>query len=49
MHKDFPLNKHAGARPAAIAGRYFATVNPVLAIERFHFEDLAAAIEEALK
>ena len=28
IHKDFPLAKHAWARPAAIAGRHFASVSP---------------------
>ena len=32
VHKDFPLNKHAWARPAAIAGRHFATVDGALAV-----------------
>jgi protein-disulfide isomerase len=32
VHKDFPLNKHAWARPAAVAGRYFAAVDAVLAV-----------------
>ncbi len=32
VHKDFPLAKHAWARPAAIAGRYFATQNAGLAV-----------------
>ncbi len=27
IHKDFPLAKHAWARPAAIAGRHFASVS----------------------
>src|SRR5690349_15872189 len=32
-HRDFPLAKHAWARPAAIAARFFETVSPELAIE----------------
>ncbi len=32
IHKDFPLAKHAWARPAAIAGRHFATQNAELAV-----------------
>jgi len=32
-HRDFPLAKHAWARPAAIASRYFETVSPELAVE----------------
>ena len=32
VHKDFPLAKHAWARPAAIAGRYFAAQNAELAV-----------------
>ena len=32
VHKDFPLAKHAWARPAAVAGRYFATQNAGLAV-----------------
>src|SRR5262249_47393141 len=32
VHKDFPLAKHAWARPAAIAGRYFATQTAGLAV-----------------
>jgi protein-disulfide isomerase len=32
IHKDFPLAKHAWARPAAIAGRYFAAVDAGLAV-----------------
>jgi protein-disulfide isomerase len=31
-HRDFPLAKHAWARPAAIAARYFYTVSPETAI-----------------
>ncbi len=31
VHKDFPLAKHAWARPAAVAGRHFATVSAELA------------------
>jgi protein-disulfide isomerase len=33
IHRDFPLAKHAWARPAAIAGRFFAGRQPELAIE----------------
>lgn len=32
IHKDFPLAKHAWARPAAIAGRYFAAQDPALGL-----------------
>jgi protein-disulfide isomerase len=32
-HRDFPLAKHAWARPAAIAARYFESVSPDLAVE----------------
>ncbi len=32
VHKDFPLNKHAWARPAAIAGRYLAAQNAEIAV-----------------
>lgn len=32
-HRDFPLAKHAWARKASIAARYFATISPETAIE----------------
>jgi protein-disulfide isomerase len=32
-HRDFPLAKHAWARSAAIAARFFETVSPELALE----------------
>ena len=32
-HRDFPLNKHAWARKAAIAAKYFESVSPELAVE----------------
>ena len=32
-HRDFPLLKHAWARQAAIASRYFETVSPELAVD----------------
>jgi len=32
VHKDFPLMKHAWARPAAIAGRHFASLGPEVAV-----------------
>lgn len=32
-HRDFPLAKHAWARDAAVASRYFQSVKPALAIE----------------
>lgn len=32
-HRDFPLPKHAWARPAAVAARYFERENPKLAVE----------------
>lgn len=32
-HRDFPLAKHAWARKAAIAARFFASVSPETAIE----------------
>jgi protein-disulfide isomerase len=32
VHRDFPLAKHAWARPAAVAGRHFATVSAGLAV-----------------
>ena len=32
-HRDFPLPKHKWARRAAMAGRYFESVNPKTAIE----------------
>jgi protein-disulfide isomerase len=33
LHRDFPLAKHAWARQAAIAARFFASRNPGLALE----------------
>jgi len=33
VHRDFPLAKHAWARQAAIAGRFFAEKDPKIAIE----------------
>ena len=33
VHKDFPLVKHAWARPAAIAGRHFASLSPEAAVK----------------
>ncbi len=33
VHKDFPLPKHAWARPAAVAGHHFATVSAETAVE----------------
>jgi len=33
VHKDFPLAKHAWARPAAIAGRHFARLDAALAVK----------------
>lgn len=33
VHRDFPLAKHAWARKAAIASRYFAELKPELALE----------------
>ena len=43
-HRDFPLAKHAWARRAAIAARYFHGVRPELAIEfsRFCYGSLKA-------
>lgn len=32
-HRDFPLKKHAWARPASLAARYFDSVDPRLGIE----------------
>ncbi len=32
-HRDFPLAKHAWARKASIAARYFATISPAVAVE----------------
>ncbi len=32
-HRDFPLAKHAWARKAAVASRYFESVSPELAVE----------------
>lgn len=32
-HRDFPLAKHAWARKAAIAARFFATISPAAGIE----------------
>jgi protein-disulfide isomerase len=32
-HRDFPLAKHAWARKASIAARYFATLSPEIAVE----------------
>src|SRR4051812_10645644 len=32
-HRDFPLVKHAWARPAAIASRFFEGISPDLAVE----------------
>lgn len=48
VHKDFPLNKHAWARPAAVAGRYFATVDAALAVRyrqwvMAHIREITAA------
>ena len=42
-HRDFPLAKHAFARDAAIASRYFASVRPELGIE-FRRECLATLV-----
>ena len=54
-HRDFPLAKHAWARPAAIAARYFAGIRPELGIE-FRRETLghikevkATSLEQHLK
>src|SRR5512141_530537 len=33
IHRDFPLARHAWARQAALASRYFATIKPELAVE----------------
>ena len=33
VHRDFPLAKHAWARPAAIAARFFAEQSPALGLE----------------
>ncbi len=33
LHRDFPLAKHAWARPAAIAARYFGGVSPELGLK----------------
>ena len=33
IHRDFPLAKHAWARQAAVASRYFATIRPELCVE----------------
>lgn len=32
-HRDFPLTKHAWAKPAAVAARHFERENPKLALE----------------
>ncbi|MBI3667148.1 MAG: thioredoxin domain-containing protein [Acidobacteria bacterium] len=32
IHKDFPLAKHAWARQAAVAGRYFVSLSPELGV-----------------
>ncbi len=32
-HRDFPLPKHSWALPAAIAGRFFDTVDPVIGVQ----------------
>jgi protein-disulfide isomerase len=32
-HRDFPLSKHPWARKAAIATRYFESINPAVALE----------------
>lgn len=32
-HRDFPLPRHAWARPAAVASRFFETIRPSLAVE----------------
>jgi protein-disulfide isomerase len=32
-HRDFPLPKHAWARPAAVASRFFETISPELAVQ----------------
>ena len=44
VHRDFPLAKHAWARKAAIAARYFAGVNPELALA--YRRHIMAAIKE---
>jgi len=33
VHKDFPLAKHAWARPAAIAGRHFASLGAEIGVQ----------------
>lgn len=33
VHRDFPLAKHAWARPAAIAARFFAEIRPELGLQ----------------
>lgn len=44
-HRDFPLPKHAWARQAAIASRYFQTQDPKLAVE---FRRMAMANQVSL-
>ena len=44
VHKDFPLGKHAWARPAAVAGRHFASLSAELAV-RFR-QKLMARLKE---
>jgi protein-disulfide isomerase len=48
-HRDFPLEKHKWARQAAIAGRYFDTVQPALGIEfrRWAMNNIANITPEA--
>jgi protein-disulfide isomerase len=33
VHRDFPLAKHAWARPAAVAARHFAEISPALGLK----------------
>jgi len=44
VHRDFPLAKHAWARKAAIAARYFAGIKPELGLA--YRRDILAAIPQ---
>jgi len=44
VHRDFPLAKHAWARKAAIAARYFAGIKPELGLA--YRRNIMAAIEQ---
>lgn len=50
-HRDFPLPKHAWARLAAIAGRYFETINADLDVawRRYCFQNMRAITTDNFK